>query len=468
VAAGRSSKLRGVLPVILAVLLLVLGFVGVAVTRQVLAARAVHPIRVPPPSAPAADAAAALSTGAPTRPATGANAPAPTAAGVTAALATPLTAPALGPAVSAQVLDGPTGAVLYARRADALVAPASTSKLLTAAAVLTVHRPTDRFTTRVLAGPTPGSVVLVGGGDPTLSAAPAGQPTRYPEAGRISELAEQVRTALGGAPVTRVLVDGSLFTGPAVEPSWAPEDSPSSYGCPITAAMVDGGRDQPDAVILSATPDLAAGRALASALGGAAVSRGSAPPGARQLGAERSAPVGVLVEQMLRNSDNIIAEVLGRQVALAEHLAASFAGAAAAVRTVLGRLGVQAGTGMRDASGLSARDRLPADAMVRVLRMATGPDHPEFRSIASGLSVAGWDGSLVEQNRFTGAAAVGDGVVRAKTGSLTGVSNLAGLLTDRDGRQLIFLFVADRAPTEGPTRDAIDRLVTALVGCGCR
>ena len=77
--------------------------------------------------------------------------------------------------------------------------------------------------------------------------------------------------------------------------------------------------------------------------------------------------------------------------------------------------------------------------------------------------MAGWDGSLVEQQRFTGAAAIADGAVRAKTGSLTGVSALAGVLTDADGRQLVFAFVADQAPSEAGTRTAIDDLAAALV-----
>ena len=81
-----------------------------------------------------------------------------------AALSGPLAAADLGPSVSAQVLDATTGSPLFSRRADASVAPASTSKLLAAAAVLTVHRATDRFSTRVVAGAEPGSVVLVGGG----------------------------------------------------------------------------------------------------------------------------------------------------------------------------------------------------------------------------------------------------------------------------------------------------------------
>jgi D-alanyl-D-alanine carboxypeptidase/D-alanyl-D-alanine-endopeptidase (penicillin-binding protein 4) len=102
-----------------------------------------------------------------------------------------------------------------------------------------------------------------------------------------------------------------------------------------------------------------------------------------------------------------------------------------------------------------------------VLLATTGTGHPQWRPILSGLSVAGWDGSLVEQDRFTGSAAGADGAVRAKTGSLTGVSAMAGVLTDADGRQLIFVFVADQTPGETDARTAIDQLAATLVRCGC-
>jgi serine-type D-Ala-D-Ala carboxypeptidase/endopeptidase (penicillin-binding protein 4) len=468
VTAPRTASLRVVLLILLTCVLAVLGYLAVASSRQYLADRNFHPIPVPAPAAPAADVGGALSTAAPAPIPSNQQAPEPTSSGVAAALSGPLAAADLGPSVSAQVLDASTGSSLFSQRANASVAPASTSKLLAAAAVLTVHRATDRFSTRVVAGAGPGSVVLVGGGDPTLSAAPAGQQPSYPEAGRISDLAGRVRAALGGTPVTRVLVDDSLFTGPTTAPGWAPEDAPSSYASPITAAMVDGGRDNPDAVNRSGSPDLAAGHALAQALGGAAVGLGSAPAGARVLGTEQSAPVGVLVEQMLRDSDNVLAEVLVRQVALAAHQPASFAGGAAAVNATLAPLGITVGSGMRDGSGLSVLDRIPASALSQVLVRAEASDQTRLRPILSGLSVAGWDGSLVEQGRFTGPAALADGTVRAKTGSLTGVSAMAGVLADSDGRQLVFVFVADRAPSEGPTRVAIDNLAAALVRCGCR
>lgn len=456
--------------VVLSLLLAVAGYLGVGAGRQYLADRSFHPIRVPAAGAPAPLVAGVLSgaTAAPASPASGAQPPEPTAAGIAGALAGKLTAAGLGPSVSAQVYDASTGSSLFGQRADQLVAPASTAKLLTAAAVLTAYRATDRFSTRVLAGPAPGSVVLVGGGDPTLSGAPAGQPSEYPEAARISELADQVRHKLGATPINQVIVDDSLFSGPLTAPGWAPEDSPSSYACPITAAMVDAGRDSPGAELRSAAPDLAAGDALATALDGATVRRGPAPAGATLLGSVSSAPVGVLVEQMLRDSDNVIADVLARQVALAGKQPGSFSGGAAAIRGTLVPLGIAVGAGMRDGSGLSVLDRVPAAVLSQVLLRAVDARHPELRSILSGLSVAGWDGSLVEQDRFTGSASDADGVLRAKTGSLTGVSSMAGVLTDADGRQLVFAFVADQAPAEGPSRAAIDQLAATLVRCGCR
>ena len=453
----------------LALVLVAAAYGAVAGGRQLLADRAFHPIRVPAPTAAPAAAASALAaaTSVPTSGATPA-APLPTGAGIARALAGPLTDPELGPQVVAQVADAATGQPLFAQRPDVSVAPASTAKLLTAAAVLLTRRATDRFSTRVLAGSAPGTVVLVGGGDPTLSAAAAGEPTEYAGAARVSALAAAVRKSLGGQAVTAVEVDGSLFTGPSTAAGWGSGDAPSSYASPITAIMVDAGRDAPGAAIRSAAPDLAAGNALAAALGGATVTRGTAAAGARVLGAVQSAPVGRLVEQMLSDSDNVMAEVLARQVALATGRPASFTDAAAAVATTLAPLGVSAGAGMRDGSGLSELDRLPAGALLKTLLAATGTAHPQLRPILSGLSVAGWDGTLTEQNRFTGAAGSAVGVIRAKTGSLTGVSGLAGVVTDRDGRQLAFVFVADQAPTEGPTRTAIDTLAATLAGCGCR
>jgi D-alanyl-D-alanine carboxypeptidase/D-alanyl-D-alanine-endopeptidase (penicillin-binding protein 4) len=458
----RAVRLSTLLNVALVVLLACAAAFGAFVGVHSL--RATHALAqatvIPPSSAaptPSAVASAALS------PASGPTTSAPplTAAAVAAALAGPLTDPALGARVLGEVTDAVTGQVLLDRSSTTPAAPASTAKLATAAAVLAVHASTDTITTTVVAGAAPGVVVLVGAGDPTLSAATSATP--YADAARIADLATQLRAA--GTPVTQVLVDGGLFTGPATSPSWLPADVPTSYAAPITALMVDGGRDTPTSIVRSAAPDLAAGAALAAALGLPAgrVARGSAPAGAVRLAAVTSAPYGDLVEQMLLESDNVIADTLARQVAIAEHQPVSFLGGAAAVRAVLIRLGVDIGAGMSDSSGLAATDRLTPAALTGVLHPATGP---ALRAVIDDLPSAGWDGTLA--GRFTVApASAGAGLVRAKTGTLTSVSTLAGVATTSTGRLLIFSFVADRVgPTEADTEAAeaaLDTLAAALV-----
>jgi D-alanyl-D-alanine carboxypeptidase/D-alanyl-D-alanine-endopeptidase (penicillin-binding protein 4) len=398
-------------------------------------------------------------------------APAQTAAGVARALAGPLADRRLGGRVVATVLDAGTGQVLLDRGGRTPVVPASTAKLATAAALLAVSPPDRRLSTRLVAGARPGELVLVGGGDPTLSAAAPGSPTAYEGASRIAGLAAAARRA-GVRRVTRVVVDGSLFSGPRLGPGWDPVDVTGGYVAPITALMVDGGRQGPGVRTRSAEPDLAAGRALAAALGAPAapVVRGSAPAGARRLAEVRSVPVARLVEQMLLASDNVLAETLARHVALAERQPASFAGAVAAVRAVLARLGLPvAGGQLVDGSGLSTRNRLTPALLAALLRTVAAPDRPELHALVPGLPVSGYDGTLDDRFR-SGPAALAAGQVRAKTGTLTGVSALAGLVRGADGRLLAFAVVADRVPPAGTlaAEAALDTVAATLARCGCR
>jgi D-alanyl-D-alanine carboxypeptidase/D-alanyl-D-alanine-endopeptidase (penicillin-binding protein 4) len=391
------------------------------------------------------------------------------AAGLARALSGPLAAGALGQRVLAEFADASTGTVLLNRSATEPAAPASTAKLATAAALLTVYRPTDRITTRVVAGASPGTVVLVGAGDPTLTAAAPGQAGAYPDAARISDLAAELKTARAGKPVTAVVVDTSLFSGPAVSPDWAPGDAPSEYAAPITAALVDGARDTPAATTRSADPAGAAGHALAAALGvpTAPVSIGRAPTSAATLASVRSAPISELIDQMLGPSDNVLADVLGRLVAVKAHQPASFTGCAAAIRTTLTRLGVAIGTGMRDCSGLAADDRLTPASLVALLRVITSTKYPALHDIVTGLPVAGWSGTLA--GRYLGSPSAGR--IRAKTGTLTSVSSLAGFVQDRNGRLLVFAMIADRVgPSAADTsaaETALDNVAAATAACGC-
>jgi serine-type D-Ala-D-Ala carboxypeptidase/endopeptidase (penicillin-binding protein 4) len=392
--------------------------------------------------------------------------PIPVPSAVARLVADAVTDPSLGGQVVAQVVDAATGRVLFDQDSATTVAPASTAKLLTAAALLLVRRPTDRIATRIVAG-RPGTIVLVGGGDPTLSAARTGSPTPYPGAARISELAAQL--ASRHVVVRRIVIDDALFAGPVVSPAWDFGDVPSSFGAAITALMADGGRPTPTALTRSATPALAAAHELAAALGQPhlPVSHGTAPMHAAVLARVVSAPLGELVEQMLQQSDDVIAEMLGRQVAIAEHQPVSFVGAAAAISAVLARHGVQVGTGMLDCSGLASGDRLSMATLVATLRLIVSGRATALRTVLVGLPVAGWSGTLAD--RFIGTAARAAGQVRAKTGTLTGVNALAGLVHDRSGRLLLFAIDADDTYEVTPTvaEAGLDRFAARLATCGC-
>jgi D-alanyl-D-alanine carboxypeptidase/D-alanyl-D-alanine-endopeptidase (penicillin-binding protein 4) len=399
-----------------------------------------------------------------------ASAPQPTAAGVSAKLQSLLGDPALG-SLTMSVLDASTGTSLLERDPTTQVSPASTEKLVTAAAVLGALGPTYQIPTRVVAGANPGEVVLVGGGDPSLAAGPV---TGYPGAGRLDLLAQQVLKAMNGVAPTHVVIDTSLFSGRSFAQSWAPGDQSLGYIAPITALMMDGARvnpaGNPEESQRVGDPARAAGDAFAKALGlpASAVSDGVAPPGATQLGQVLSPPLSSLVEGMLQVSDNVVAEMLARQVAIARHLPASFEGAAEATSAELNQLGIPSdGVSLFDGSGLSIQDKVTAQVLAAVLTKAAGPDGGKLRAVLSGLPVADWSGTLATRylpGSSTNAAA---GIVRAKTGTLNGVDSLAGEVVDADGRLLTFAMVANSTRDRYAAEGALDRIAAALATCGC-
>ena len=426
----------------------------------------------PPPPA-AAPSVAPLADRAPLLPPPSSDAPAPTEAGLQAAVDVALADPAVAGRLAVSVVDALTGEPVYERGATTPLIPASTAKIATAIAALTALDPAARLTTWVAAGAAPGEVVLVGGGDPTLAGPEV--PPGYPEPARLTELAAGVRTALGPTEVTRVVVDDALFTGERLGPGWRPGYVSGGAVAPVGALMVDSGRVRPDRVARHADPALAAGEALAALLQPGepvAVERGTAASGAVVLASVSSPPVRQLVEGMLVRSDNDLAEALARHVALAEGRPASFEGAATAVREVLAPALADVGiapdaVALVDGSGLSRSNRLQPAALTRLLAGAGTDDR--FAPLLTGLPVAGFDGTLERRYRAGGGVPAA-GAVRAKTGTLDGVSALAGLVLTADGRLLAFDLTADAVPT-GATRGAeaaLDRLAAALAACGCR
>lgn len=402
--------------------------------------------------------------------------PAPTAAGLAAQVDAVLADPAFGGRLAVSVLDTRTGAALLERGAATLLIPASTAKIVTAAAALTAVQPGTRLRTRVLAGTEPGEVVLVGGGDPLLASSE--QAARDPDDARLDLLAMQTQFALIGTSITRVVVDDTLYSGPLVAPGWRDTYVPEGQVAPVTALMVDAGRVRPDRRARAADPPLAAGNAFAALLaapGGPPVPvvRGTAAPGAVELAMVEGEPMSALVERMLVTSDNDLAEALARQVALATGAPASFDGVAQALTAASARLLEQAGVGagavrLVDGSGLSRSNVVAPGALTRLLTVVAA-DPGRLAPVLTGLPVAGFSGTLVDRYRG-GPGLPAAGVVRAKTGTLEGVSALAGLVRTADGRLLAFGLSADAVPQGGILRAqaALDRLAAGLASCGCR
>jgi D-alanyl-D-alanine carboxypeptidase/D-alanyl-D-alanine-endopeptidase (penicillin-binding protein 4) len=381
----------------------------------------------------------------------------------------------LGRSLSGVVIDAMTGRSLFASNAGQPAVPASTTKLVTAAAVLASVGPDRRLTTSVVRSSR--GVILVGGGDPTLMT--VSPKNAYPKPASLVDLAKQTVAALKAAGTAQVTVDydTSAYQGSRMAPGWKQlYFSPEGDVAPVTALELDAGRivsgsqytprvQDPASVAAQRFAQLLTSRGITAHLG----SSTTAPKGAHRLGAVQSPPISALVEQLLTHSDDDIAEAMARQVAIHLHRPPTFAGGAAATRDVLAKLGITGGIDIYDGSGLSHNNRITPSALAKVVAVAASPAHPELHTVLSGMPVAGFSGTL--DDRFDmGTASAGRGVVRAKTGTLDGVNTLAGVVEDADGRLLAFAFMANQVPASrvDAVLSSLDTLAGTLAGCGCR
>jgi serine-type D-Ala-D-Ala carboxypeptidase/endopeptidase (penicillin-binding protein 4) len=358
--------------------------------------------------------------------------------------------------------------------------PASTLKLFTTTAALEAMGGDHVFTTEAVLRSSrrasPPAVVLVGGGDPLLSSLPPRQAAELrPVPATLDELAAETAQSLADQGIERVSIgyDDSRYVGPADGPTWEPGYVPDEVA-PISPLWVDGGADPANPYAGTFDPAGVAADAFAAELadrGVTVVGASERVDGAtgRTLGAVDSPPLRDIVGHVLDLSDNAAAEVLLREVAIATGRPASFEGGATAVREVLAGLGVpMRGVATYDGSGLSRSNRVTLAALLAVLRVTNDAAQPQLRDAASGLSVAGFTGTLAY--RFTtDDAAPGLGVVRAKTGTLSHVHGLAGSVVDRDGVAIAFVALVDRVPLQDTldARSVLDEIAAAVAACGC-
>jgi D-alanyl-D-alanine carboxypeptidase/D-alanyl-D-alanine-endopeptidase (penicillin-binding protein 4) len=362
---------------------------------------------------------------------------------------------ALGPDLAGLVTDAETGQVLWSRTPLEHQLPASNTKLVTAVNALSTFGPTYTIKTKVVQGTTARRLVLVGGGDPSLTRA------------NLTTLAKAVTPGVRsrGLRTVRVLVDDSLFPAPTLAYGWKSSYVPTDVRA--VRALVVNQHEVSDTAMNAGR--VFARRLVAQGLKVLVVVRHKAPAHATVLATVRGRSMASMVATMLRNSDNDYAEALHRLVAIKTGRAPTWGGARAAQRAALALLGVDLGAAtLYDGSGLSRADRLAPLDIVRVLSLAFDGAHPNLASLQhNSLAIAGRTGTLAPRylRYVTAPSNCAAGLIEAKTGSLSGVIALSGFARGADGKTKLFSFLLNQVPSTLKTRQAVDRLASTITGC---
>lgn len=344
------------------------------------------------------------------------------------------------PVESCLVVDVEGRRIVAFNGAKALM-PASSLKLLVAAAALDVLGSDFQFTTNlrgvVSNGIVSGDVWLVGGGDPLLTLGnytstevhPTLSPTRIETL--VDGLVASGVTSISGS----VVGDESRYDAERYTPSLGLGVRSTEVG-PLGALLIN------DGVILT-SPIKPDNPALSSAIEFTRVltERGISVAGAPKTGkasadlpviaSVASAPLTAVIAEMLTNSDNNTAELLLKEIGLASSSQGTRIAGIAGVRAALAKLSVSVdGLAMTDGSGLDRSNRASCLTLQSVLTSDGG-----FGVLAGGLALAGRSGTL--SDLFTDSSV--KGIMRAKTGTLTGAKALAGVVpySPKDGQQAI-------------------------------
>lgn len=389
----------------------------------------------------------------------------PEAADLAARMAAKAELPVVAGGLAFSVVDAGTGQTLAERDADAALVPASTLKLLTAAAVLRRYSGDEVLSTRATVQD--GVVTLVGGGDMTLE---------DEDLRELAAAAAALAEEQGAARVSVALDTGFLVGG--ANPAWGDNGTAGGWVTPTASlALEEGWLDGEQYGPKSTTPEHDAAERFAELLGRSGLEvadgiREAAAPEGAPTAEIRSAPLEEIVRHTLLVSDNTTAELLAHLVALSRGEETTPAGAAAAVEAEIRELAAEIGVPpedlealeIHDGSGLSRQNRVPPALLAAVLAEVASGDVPTLEQILFDLPVAGLSGTLAD--RFdTGGTEDASGLVRGKTGYLGGAATLAGVSVLPDGRRVGFSIAVhgfDGADADA-ARAAVDEVAAELV-----
>lgn len=379
----------------------------------------------------------------------------------------------------AYAVDVESGKVLINEKGTQATPSASVLKVLTVAAALENIPENYTATTRVFTVPgQPGTIVLKGGGDHTLSQVSRDGYTTYVRAPQLSTLASRVYARwTSESQITKIILDDSFFSGPTYNSAWKASDRTNGYISHITGLQLDGDRANPDLTSThysgyrSTNPVLKTGEKFREQLAGLAVGAqlvvGKTPKNAVELTSISSQPIETWMDHAITVSDDTETEFIARHAAIAAGLKPTFASIEPMVKTLLADLKIDSRKlVMKDGSGLAQADRVTPKMITQLMRAVALGD-PELAPLESYLPVAGVSGGLA--GRFTGRNAAARGSVKGKTGFIPGLYSLAGIIDAKDGSRIAYAIFARShvsKKVDGQTRNAIDTLASRFYFCG--
>jgi len=346
-----------------------------------------------------------------------------------------------------------------------IIVTTTDGQVLTTMSAVDTLGPDRTFATRTVdAGD--GRVFVIGGGDPFLTDKASTKPYKLAS---LATLAVSTATALKATSRTTIALryDASLFSGPLFSPKW--KSKWRTYEARVAALEINSGKLSNGKA--ATNPAKTAANALAKRLRAAgitvtSIAGGKATTTGTELARVTSATVSTIVQRTLLVSDNVAAETLLRQAAVAKGKAGSFTAASANLRDWLVEHGLWAGgQKIYDGSGLAPASKLTTAVLAGAIRLALAD--PTYVPVIAGLPVAGETGTL--KDRFDDKSErAGRHTVHAKTGTLSGLAGLAGYLTTADGAVLVFAELGDKATSYYRVYNWLDREASVVAGCGCR
>jgi D-alanyl-D-alanine carboxypeptidase/D-alanyl-D-alanine-endopeptidase (penicillin-binding protein 4) len=338
------------------------------------------------------------------------------------------------------VYDLTADSVLYTHNHRQTMRPASTMKLVTAIATIDrlggsyQYRTTLYYTGHIANHTLTGDLYCVGGMDPRFNT------------DDLMAFVESVRSLGIDTLRGRIVADRSFKEEELLGEGWCWDDDN-----PVLTPLLLNRKD-------NLTERLAERLTDSGAVVEAQLATGMLPAGATRI-CQRTHSIEQVLHKMMKESDNLYAEATFFQLAAAEgQRPAKAKNGANAVKKLIQKVGLAPSNyRIADGSGLSLYNYVSPELMTRLLRYAWRNKNISDCLLPT-LAIAGVDGTLQGRMKKTKA----EGNVHAKTGTLTGISSLAGYCTSPEGHELCFAIINQGVMRNGDGRDFQDEVCQLL------